>query len=172
MIIRGQTPNDPASLRSSGPQGTQLFSTEELRHYASDMAPDGRATVREPVLEGVGSSLQGRRFTLRSGRQTIGRQRDNNIVIDDLSVSASHAWIMNQQGRYAIMNTLSTNGTFVNDVRIHESPLRHGDRVRFGQAEFVFLTRELDDAGPARTRWIVAVVLALGGLAAVGWWLH
>jgi pSer/pThr/pTyr-binding forkhead associated (FHA) protein len=123
------------------------------------------------VLEGAGGDVQGRRISLRAGRQTIGRRSDNDIVLNDLSVSASHAWIMNQQSQYVIMNTLSTNGTFVNGKRIHEAALRHGDRVRFGQVEFTFLTRERGADGAGRRGWLAlgaAVVVVLGAAA---WWL-
>jgi len=167
----------PMPPRSAGPQGTRLFSAEELRLQASEATPvsTGRASVHEPVLEGVGGELGGRRFSVRPGRQTIGRRGDNNIVIGDSSVSASHAWIMNQQGHYVIMNTLSTNGTFVNDKRVHEAVLRHGDRIRLGQAEFVFLTR---DPGASRPRWLsfalmglVLFAALLAAVAALARWL-
>ncbi|MEY2180852.1 FHA domain-containing protein [Rhodanobacter humi] len=163
----------PMPPRSAGPQGTRLFSAEALRLQASEATPvsTGRASVNEPVLEGVGGELGGRRFSVRPGRQTIGRRGDNNIVIGDSSVSASHAWIMNQQGHYVIMNTLSTNGTFVNDQRVHESVLRHGDRIRLGQAEFVFLTR---DPGASRSRWLPFALIGLvllAAVAALAWWL-
>ena len=70
------------------------------------------------------------------------------------------------------MNTLSTNGTFVNDRRVHEATLRHGDHIRLGQAEFVFLTRERDLPRPASRRWIGAIVLlaVLGIVGALAWW--
>jgi len=162
----------PGSKRSAGPQGTRLFSAEELRQFAREAAPVllGRASAASPVLEGANGALLGRRLSLRAGRQTIGRRGDNDIVLNDLSVSASHAWIMNQQGHYVIMNTLSTNGTFVNGKRIHEARLRHGDRVRFGQLEFTFLTRERG-AGASRRLWLAlgAAVLLAAGMAA--WWL-
>src|SRR3546814_7505610 len=34
-----------------------------------------------------------------------------------------------------VMNMLSTNGTFVNDQKVHEATLVHGDRLRFGTVE-------------------------------------
>jgi pSer/pThr/pTyr-binding forkhead associated (FHA) protein len=172
MNSRVQTPSPLGGGRSAGPQGTQLFSTEQLRQYAIETEPEssGRASAHEPVLEGVSAGLEGRRFSLRSGRQTIGRGGDNDIRIDDPSVSASHAWVVNQHGHYVIMNTLSTNGTFVNDKRIHMTALKHGDHIRLGHAEFVFLTRERGAAGWPRPRWIAAGVLALAGLGALAWW--
>lgn len=172
MSDRGQVPFRSGE-RSSGPQGTRLFSTEALRQYISDAADgaDGRISVHEPVLEGSSPGIEGRRFTLRPGRQAIGRRGDNEIVVDDLSVSGNHAWITNQQGRCVIVNTLSTNGTFVNDRRIHEMALRHGDHIRLGQAEFVFLTREPGLPRPAFRRWIGAILLlaVLGALGVLAW---
>jgi len=174
MSDRGQAPFRRSGERSSGPQGTRFFSTEALRQYASDAGErmDDRISVHEPVLEGASPGIHGRRFVVRPGRQAIGRRSDNEIVIDDLSVSGNHAWITNQHGRCVIVNTLSTNGTFVNDRRIHEVALRHGDHIRLGQAEFVFLTRERDQPGAASRRWIGAILLlaALGVLGALAWW--
>ena len=172
MSDRDQAPLRRSGERSSGPQGTRFFSTEALRQYASDVADgsDNRISVHEPVLEGSSPGIQGRRFLLRPGRQAIGRRVDNEIVIDDLSVSGCHAWITNQDGRCIIMNTLSTNGTFVNDRRVHEVSLRHGDHIRLGQAEFVFLTRERDLPRAASRRWIGIVVLLLAATGALAWW--
>ncbi len=173
MDNSGKTPLGGAGRRSSGPQGTRLFSTAQLRQYSDAVASavDRRASVHEPVLEGLSAGLQLQRFTLRAGRQAIGRGSDNDIVVDDPSVSTAHAWIINQHGRYLIMNTLSTNGTFVNDRRIHETSLKHGDHIRLGEAELVFLTRESGAPNPRRLRWMVAALAVCLGLSALAWWL-
>jgi hypothetical protein len=175
MNNRGQAPFPLPGERSSGPQGTRFFSTEALRQYASDAADGpGAISVHEPVLEGSSPGISGRRFVVRPGRQAIGRRADSEIVVDDLSVSGCHAWITNQHGHCVIMNTLSTNGTFVNDRRVHETVLQHGDHVRLGQAEFVFLTRERDVSAPApRRRIVIAVAITAVLLVALGgiWWL-
>ena len=167
-----QEPSRHSGKRSSGPQGTRFFSTEALRQYASDAANgrDSEVSTRTPVLEGSSPGIEGRRFVIRPGRQAIGRRLDNDIVVDDLSVSGCHAWITQQHGRCIIMNTLSTNGTFVNDRRVHETALKHGDRVRLGQAEFVFLTREHGVAA-GRHRLLVTATLVLAALAGLAWWL-
>jgi hypothetical protein len=173
MSDRNQVPFGRSGKRASGPQGTRFFSTEALRQYASDVADSGddRLSVHAPVLEGSSPGIEGRRFVIRAGRQAIGRRVDNEIVVDDLSVSGCHAWITNQDGRCVIMNTLSTNGTFVNDKRIHEVVLRHGDHVRLGQAEFVFLTREHGQPTLGSRRWIGAAAVLLVAAAALAWWL-
>jgi hypothetical protein len=173
MNSRGQTPPRPAGNRPAGPQGTQLFSAAELHQYASEaeLGVDGRASAHAPVLEGASAGLEGQRFSLRPGRQTIGRGGDNDIIVVDPRVSSSHAWIINQHGHCVIMNTLSTNGTFVNDKRIHETILKHGDHIRLGQAEFVFLTREHGAPDGMRLRWVALGLLMLAGLGALAWWL-
>ncbi|MGB3382516.1 FHA domain-containing protein [Rhodanobacter sp. FW102-FHT14D06] len=167
-----QEPSRHSGKRSSGPQGTRFFSTEALRQYASDAANgrDSEVSTRTPVLEGSSPGIEGRRFVIRPGRQAIGRRLDNDIVVDDLSVSGCHAWITQQHGRCIIMNTLSTNGTFVNDRRIHEVALRHGDHIRLGQAEFVFLTREHGQPRHSYGRWIGGAVALLLVAGAVAWW--
>ncbi|KTG16628.1 MULTISPECIES: FHA domain-containing protein [unclassified Guyparkeria] len=164
--MEGRRPQDATASnssrhRSAGPQGTQLFQADELRAQAEQAASPGntRASVAEPVLEGVSPGIEGRRYTLRAGRQTIGRRDDNDIILDEPSVSSSHAWILNQQGHHVVMNMLSTNGTFVNDERVHEATLKHGDRVRLGQAEFVFLTREAGDRRIGARHWLVGALL-------------
>jgi hypothetical protein len=172
MSSLGQTSSHQAGERSSGPQGTRLFATEELRQYASEAEPepDGPASKRKPVLEGLSPGLENLRIPLGQGRQTIGRRADNDIVIDDSSVSASHGWIIIQPGHYVIMNTLSTNGTYVNDRRVHEANLKHGDHLRLGEAEFRFLTREQGPGRVGRYRWL-AVGAALIGIGSLAWWL-
>lgn len=169
MSSPGQTPPRRVGSKTSGPQGTRLFSTASLRQFASDagFASDDPASAHQPVLEGISPGLESLRFSLHAGRKTIGRSADNDIIINDPSVSASHGWLIIQPGHYLIMNTLSTNGTYVNDKRIHEATLKHGDHIRLGQAELLFLTRE----GEPRSTWLrwLAFGLILVGAAWLAW---
>ena len=168
-------PISPAASgkRSSGPQGTRFFAQEDLRQLASEAgeASEARASVHKPVLESISPELGGRRFPVLPGRQSIGRLASNNIVVNGPSVSSSHAWIMNQQGRCVIMNTLSTNGTFVNGKRIHQATLKHGDRIRLGQVELVFLTRDRHSPASRHLARLAIGLVALIGLGALAWWL-
>lgn len=166
-------PTQAGGLRA-GPQGTQLLSAAQMQQLALEeetLVSDGRASSHAPVLLGTQGSLKDCRYTLRQGRQTIGRRVDNDIVINDPSVSATHAWIINQNGHYVLMNTLSTNGTFVNDKRIHETVLMHGDRIRFGQAEFAFLTHEQDARNVRHYLYAAAALLGLLALGGLAWWM-
>lgn len=73
----------------------------------------------------------------------VGRLPDNDVVVDDRSVSKKHATLRwNQtQARCTVKDEGSTNGTYVNDANIgnREAVLRDGDIVTFGEVPFWFL---------------------------------
>lgn len=74
------------------------------------------------------------------GMWTIGRSRENTLVVDDAAVSSRHACIEVRSGVPAIVDIGSTNGTFVNGARLTpNTPVRlhNGDRLTLGQTEFV-----------------------------------
>ena len=64
---------------------------------------------------------------------TIGRQADNTIVIDSPAVSSHHASLFNDGGFLAVEDLQSTNGTFVNGVRVSRKILKHGDVLQVGK---------------------------------------
>jgi len=69
----------------------------------------------------------------------IGRRTDNEIVLDDPSVSRRHAEIFQKEGTFYIIDTGSTNGTLVNGLRIVEPvALTPADSIEIGTAEIVF----------------------------------
>jgi hypothetical protein len=70
----------------------------------------------------------------------IGRDDDCAIVDPDRSVSRRHAIVLLQtDGLFLITDLGSTNGTFVNDVRVDSCVLADGDRVRLGNSVYRFL---------------------------------
>ncbi len=71
---------------------------------------------------------------------TIGRDKNNNIVLSDLLVSRNHAMVRRLgAGDYYIIDSGSSNGTSVNGGRITvPTRLRNGDRIAIGMIEFVF----------------------------------
>lgn len=86
---------------------------------------------------------------------TIGRLGDNTIVIDSAAVSSHHASIVGHAGLLAIEDLQSTNGTFVNGVRVSRRILKHGDVVQIGQHRLVLdqmaegEAARLEEAAPA-----------------------
>ena len=75
-------------------------------------------------------------------RLSVGRVSDNNLSLNDASVSKIHAALtMNQQGTLLVADTGSTNGTYINGRRISYGEARQiedGDVVGFGDVEVRF----------------------------------
>lgn len=66
----------------------------------------------------------------------IGRSSDNQLVLQDLSVSRQHA-IVQMEGDVPVITDLkSGRGTFVNGVQVKRSPIKAGDMVLFGTQQF------------------------------------
>lgn len=86
---------------------------------------------------------------LESGRTTLGRSSNNDIVISDLALSRNHAVIFSRGDQFFVEDAGSRNGTFLNRARV-EAPvgLRHGDMVRIGASRILFATDESLSADP------------------------
>lgn len=69
---------------------------------------------------------------------TIGRDPNSNLHLDHPTVSYHHAVITRQDGGMQIRDLRSTNGTFVNEARIHQAPLKTGDVVQIGPYKLVY----------------------------------
>ncbi len=77
-------------------------------------------------------------YALLKNEITVGRGEDNDIVIPHASVSRAHARLMKRDGGFELMDLNSTNGSFVDDQRIHGSAfLTSGSQVRLGDIKFV-----------------------------------
>lgn len=123
---------------AAGPQGTMIFRPGDLPITGSDDAGRGPLDSRQPHLVGIGGGLEGHVFPLRAGRTLIGRRATSDVVLNAVSVSALHAWIVQERDGFRIINALSTNGTFVNGNKVHEASIVDGDLIGLGQVELRF----------------------------------
>ena len=67
-----------------------------------------------------------------SRASTIGRAADVDLTIEDVAVSRKHASVESGRDGFALLDLDSTNGIFVNGVRVKHHMLRDGDRVQVG----------------------------------------
>jgi pSer/pThr/pTyr-binding forkhead associated (FHA) protein len=90
--------------------------------------------VRSGFLE------QGESYLLDSSALRVGRAADNDLVIpDDEYVSARHARFEPRRDGVYVEDAGSTNGTFVNGIRLSEGRrLAPGDAVTIGETELRF----------------------------------
>jgi len=81
------------------------------------------------------------RVVLGPGVMTIGRARDNQLVISGATTSSHHAEIRPDVNGYSLTDLGSTNGTFVNERKLnHHMPhlLQGGDMIRIGSTTFMY----------------------------------
>ncbi len=82
-------------------------------------------------------------YKLRTGFNRIGAHPACDLVMEDETVSSSHAVIVNRDGRCLIKDELSRNGTFVNGVEVTEARvLQNYDEVRVGNTVLTFILAE------------------------------
>ena len=90
---------------------------------------------------------------------TIGRTRNNDVLVEDTLVSKFHAFLRTGRDRWELVDAGSRNGTFVGGRRLEPRgapvELKLGDRVRFGQLDFYFLDAAAcwDHLVRAQDRW-------------------
>ena len=82
-------------------------------------------TVKHP-----GSEPVTRRFEI--DRIRIGRESDNDLVLESDSCSRYHAEILLGRGLYKIVDLNSTNGISVNSQQVQEQLIGNGDSVEIG----------------------------------------
>jgi pSer/pThr/pTyr-binding forkhead associated (FHA) protein len=81
------------------------------------------------VLSGAGI---GGRYLLDSAETKVGRDINNEICLDDITVSRSHALISKADG-YTVKDLGSLNGTYINAVAVREAKINPGDEVQIGK---------------------------------------
>jgi len=99
-----------------------------------------------PSLFVIQGRNRGARFELppNAAAVSIGREAGNMIQLDDHEISRRHAEIRRVGEALVVGDLKSSNGTFVNDVRVERSELDSGDRIRVGRTLLVF-ARDGDD---------------------------
>src|SRR5678809_1422405 len=111
--------------------------------------------VRRCTLQSVDDP--GREWTFDKEEIRIGSMEDNDVVISDDTVSRYHCRITQEDNGYVLVDQRSTNGTFINKVRIREAFLKPGSIVSVGQSQLRFNARETTwscrPAGRCRRQW-------------------
>ena len=88
-------------------------------------------------------------YPITGSQVKIGREEDNDIVIDNAAVSRHHAKIKRAGSGYIVEDLNSTNGTFVNEDRIkQQEKLQAGDIVIVGKHSIIFESELKVEAEP------------------------
>jgi len=145
----GRTEVAPSDWPSSGGgdsvgplPGSQPAGVGMAGGFAGGDAPAGGTRIIERAPKHLAMLVEkarpDRKYDLK-GTVNVGRARESQVCLDDVTVSRQHAWIKAEGEDFLVFDIGSANGTFVNDERI-DAPrrLENGDVVRFGEVELVF----------------------------------
>ncbi|MGE0132375.1 MAG: FHA domain-containing protein [Blastocatellales bacterium] len=113
----------------------EAITVADFAEFDDENAPDPRLTL----ITADGSVA----YTLRCRLTRIGRNIENDIVLDSDRVSRYHAEIVRESGEFLIVDKASRNGVRVNKQRIKEpTAIKSGDAIRIGRQEFTFVVKE------------------------------
>jgi hypothetical protein len=70
---------------------------------------------------------------------TVGRDRDNDIVLDDNGISGRHLRVRRENHDFTLTDQATTNGTLVNGNDIVRHTLQDGDLVKIGSTTLLFM---------------------------------
>jgi len=105
-------------------------------------APFPAGSPPAPGAVGQGPHLidvAGRHFMIQPGAtMRLGRALDNDLVLEDASVSRHHASISASNGAFHLKDLGSQNGTYVGGERVTQAVLADGDAIRLGDAQLTF----------------------------------
>jgi len=90
-----------------------------------------------------------REIELQAAELTIGRKGDNDLSIEDPSVSGRHAKIVKIQSVFFVEDLHSTNGTLVNNKPIDRHQLQDTDVIMIGNHRLLFHDVVQPDTVPA-----------------------
>ena len=129
----------------------ELKQEDEARRAAKEIGAQNipHAAIATPdVAINARVTMQGNRreitlnFKPGGKRLNVGRGTDNELYLNDGSVSKIHATLMmNREDKLMVADTGSTNGTYINGRRIpygEACPIEEGDVVAFGEVEVRF----------------------------------
>jgi transcriptional regulator with GAF, ATPase, and Fis domain len=82
---------------------------------------------------------------LKGDQLSVGRDSANHLPLRDRAVSRRHFTISKTDVAFHLVDLESHNGTFVNGIPVRRKLLGHGDTIRVGRCELVFLITEDDE---------------------------
>lgn len=84
-------------------------------------------------------------YNMNKERYTVGRLPDNDIRIDNPTVSGHHSLLINILNDSFLEDLNSTNGTYVNGRLIKKHALQNGDVITVGRHQLRFIDGSIDE---------------------------
>ncbi len=133
LTITAAFPDEAAAAKSAPDAAKAALPAAQAGAKAISCALTLRAVDRQ-LFGDLRAQLDG-----AGARAAIGRSHDNALCLNDSTVSSFHAaFTLTANGTLWLTDLGSSNGTFVNEVRLGEGDkaiVRDGDKLRFGDVE-------------------------------------
>ncbi|MDO4243325.1 MAG: FHA domain-containing protein [Actinomyces sp.] len=131
---------DPTSTQTFGAIDIQQESAAPLLGLSQqDRAAIAALPAGTALLLVQQGPTTGARFLLDSAETTVGRHPRADIFLDDVTVSRKHAiFAALPEGGFAVRDSGSLNGTYVNRERVEQAALRPGDEVQIGKYRMTY----------------------------------
>ena len=111
-------------------------SIEDTAVLNTDITPQEKAGV---IIRASLLFPDGRDFVLENATINIGRNPENQLILDFPMVSRHHAQIRLINGVHHIFDIQSTAGTFINDMMIEHGILNSGDVIRIADQQLIYI---------------------------------
>lgn len=102
-------------------------------------------------------------YPFPAGSVTIGRRKESSIVFTNPEVSSTHARIDKIGTDYILTDLQSTNGTYVNGLKVLSHRLSHGDRISIGKNVLLFIGTEKSKVDAERANIPLDRTVIIGG---------
>lgn len=89
-------------------------------------------------LIGMSADVKGKNVPIDRDEITLGRSKDNVVVLESPTVSGHHCCIVRQGNQFLLKDLESTNGTRLNAKEVSEAKLHPKDIIQVGAVEFLF----------------------------------
>ena len=134
-------PAPPPSVEFATPLPAPLALEDDTKEIVSAKATryldqSKRVTVSRLLL--VEKDRPETSFPLAKDTSTLGRHRNNDIVISDPKVSSFHARVDRTADGHTLVDLKSRNGSHVNGKRVETQLLANGDEIRVGTARLTY----------------------------------
>ena len=118
-----------------------VTSTGDRPLTQEDLDTIARLSEGTALLISTRGAVSGSRYLLDEDKVTVGRDSRADILLDDSTVSRSHAVFIRANGVFTVVDSGSLNGTYVNRLRVERAQLKNGDEIMIGKFRLVFFTK-------------------------------
>ena len=142
-----QTPSELTTTLHLGLRTASDSPVGALDEFLATVAASDRSIIEEiaqsqdkaMLIINRGSNL-GSRFLITSQGASLGRSSSSDVFLDDVTVSRSHAKIESTSLGFALKDSGSLNGTYVNNTSVTELILHSGDQIQIGKFHMLFVS--------------------------------